>query len=79
MANQRALQCTLHSRPPIIGRSDVRPLKMAMMRESKRSMTKMMVIWRADELVGGDDVRSSSLAIGIPKRKKQDDLRNIVK
>lgn len=76
--NRRALQCTLHSRPPIIGRSDERPLKMAMMRESKRSMTKMMVIWRADDVVGVDDVRSSS-AIGIPKRKKQDDLRNIVK
>lgn len=78
MVNRRALQCTLHSRPPIIGRSDVCPLKMAMMRESKRSMTKMMVIWRADDVVGVDDVRSSS-AIGIPKRKKQDDLRNIVK
>lgn len=78
MANRRALQCTLHSRPPIIGRIDVRPLKMAMMRENKHSMTKMMVIWRADDVVGVDDVRSSS-AIEIPKRKKQDDLRNIVK
>lgn len=79
MANRRALQCTLHSKPPIIGQSFVRSLKMAMMRESKRSMTKMMVIWRADDVVDVDDVRSSSLAIGIPKQKKQDDLRNIVK